>query len=256
MKEFEKEMEAYKAYLIQERFETPKEEKILQTIEKSKESFYMLESQRHTSRLEFLFQQAGYIQKRWWIFQFLVLAGMWWILATTHSSLYIRRGMGMAAPLFVILIVPELWKNRASASMEIEGASYYSLRQIYAARMLAFAMADILLLSLFFLAAAFTVQLSVGEVIVQFFLPFNVACCICFYTLCIRGIRSEIFSVVLCMCWTILWIQVILKEEIYAAVSVPAWAGAVSLSVLCVILSMRSVWKNCENYWEVNALWN
>lgn len=253
MKEFEKEI---KAYLIQRKFEEPKEEKILQTVERAKESFYMGESEIQTSRLEFLFQQAGYIQKRWWIFQLLVLAGMWWILATTHSNAYIRRSMGITAPLFVILIVPELWKNRTSASMEIEGAAYYSLRQIYAARMLVFAMADILLLSIFFLAAAFTIRLSVGEVIVQFFLPFNVACSICFYSLCIRSIRSEIYSVVFCMCWMLLWIQVILKEDIYAAISVPAWAGAVTLSILCVILSIRGIWKNCEKYWEVNALWN
>ncbi|MDM8211473.1 RNA polymerase sigma factor [Mediterraneibacter glycyrrhizinilyticus] len=49
----------------------------------------------------------------------------------------------MAETLFAILIIPELWKNRANCCMEIEGSTYYALRQIYSARILLFGLADI-----------------------------------------------------------------------------------------------------------------
>ena len=51
----------------------------------------------------------------------------------------------MAETLFAILIIPELWKNRANCCMEVEGSTYYALRQIYSARILLFGLADILL---------------------------------------------------------------------------------------------------------------
>ena len=51
--------------------------------------------------------------------------------------------MGVVATLFVILIIPELWKNRSCECMEIEATSYYSLKQVYATRMLLFGVTDV-----------------------------------------------------------------------------------------------------------------
>ena len=62
------------------------------------------------------------------------------------EAVYIQRSMGVIASLFVILIIPELWKNRTFQCMEIEASSYYSLRQVYAARMLLFGMAMVIVM--------------------------------------------------------------------------------------------------------------
>ena len=40
------------------------------------------------------------------------------------------RIMGISATIFVVLIIPEIWKNRRNGAIEIEQASYYTLRQI------------------------------------------------------------------------------------------------------------------------------
>lgn len=61
--------------------------------------------------------------------------------------------MGAAAPLFALLILPELWKNQSSHTLEIECTTCYSLRQIYGARIFLFALVDITLLSIFSLTA-------------------------------------------------------------------------------------------------------
>ncbi|MDO4324164.1 MAG: hypothetical protein Q4C61_16745 [Lachnospiraceae bacterium] len=230
-------------------------EKILQTIAAAKKAFYEGEQERLLSWPEFLFEQAGYIRKRWWLGQALVLLLLWWLLQASGSGHYVQRSMGVLASAFAILLIPELWKNRSSESMEIEGASYFSLRQIYAARMVLFAVVDVLLLGIFFGAATTSARMTIWEAVIQFFLPFNVTCCICFQVLCSRRFGSEYLAVVLCMLWVSVWEFVILREEVYAAVQVPIWAAAVLFSVGYLIFGIWRTLKSCERGTEVFCRW-
>ena len=111
-----------------------------------------MESLEQLSRAEFLYQQSQYIRKRWWILQGGLLVLLWILLAVSESGVVVQKSMGVAAPLFAVLLLPELWKNRNAQATEIEGTAFYSLRQIYAARIFLFAMADFLLLFAFFAA--------------------------------------------------------------------------------------------------------
>ena len=120
-------------------------EKLQLTVLKSKEAFLKSEEEGETAWLEFLYQQARYSQKRWWLGQGALLLVLWMILYMSGSSPDIQRSAGILTSAFVILALPELWKNRANCCMEIEGSTYYALRQIYSARILLFGLADILL---------------------------------------------------------------------------------------------------------------
>lgn len=232
------------------------ETKIQETICRAQTALYKNELEIPMSGLEFLYQQAGYIRKRWWMGQAVVLAVLWGLLYLGGGSAYTQRSMGIMTPLFVILILPELWKNQSSASMEIEGTSYFSIRRIYAARMLLFAMVDILLLSAFFLAAAFTLQLTAGQIVTQFILPLNVTCCICFRSLSSSRAGSGYAAFSVSMIWAAFWMLVVLRDNVYQMVSGPVWAAAVALSVFYLIYSIRRVWTGCGQYWEVNVSWN
>ena len=75
---------------------------------------------------------------------------------------------------------PELWKNRASGSMEIEASAYYSLRRVYAARMLLFGMADHNTGSLLLCRASVTIHVALYDMLTQFLFPMAVTACICF----------------------------------------------------------------------------
>lgn len=101
------------------------EKKLQQTIIKSKEAYWDGEIERNMSWLEFLYQQASYIQKHWWFAQGAVLLILWMTMFLSDSSIYTRRCMGILAPSFVILILPELWKNRSNGAMEVEGATFF-----------------------------------------------------------------------------------------------------------------------------------
>lgn len=234
----------------------PREEKILQTIQKSKEALYNSEKIQPLNWWEFLYGQMGYTKKIWWLLQFALLVVLWWILYTSKSSLYVQRSMGILAPVFGVLILPELWKNRRSGSVEIEGAAYYSLRQIYAARLLLFAMADILLISGFLTVSVLAAEITVWELAIHFLLPFNVTCGICFGTLCGGRWSSEYFSACLCLIWCFVWVRIVLWQGLYEQISPIVWAGCIALSVAYLCWSVYRMLKNCDVYWEADTAWN
>ena len=211
------------------------EEELQYAIKKSKEAFWESESVGECSWMEFLYQQAAYIQKRWWVTQGILLIVLWAVLYLSESSVYQQRCMGILTPCFAVLILPELWKNRTCNAMEVEGAAYFSLRKIYTARMILFGMADTCLLTLFFLFSAFTVRMEIMEFLIQFILPLNVSCCICFQTLRSKRNISFFSAVMFCMGWIWIWVFLVLNDGIYERISIPVWIGMIvgSFIYLC-----------------------
>lgn len=227
------------------------EEKIKNVIRRSQESFYAAEQERMLSYHEFLWVQLRLIQKRWWILQFLLLCMSGILLLSACEESYIQRGMGVMASLFVILVIPELWRNRANQCMEIEEASYYSLRQIYAARMVLFGVVDILLLTMFCTAVTVGFHFAFMELLVQFLLPMTVTACICFGTLCSRRILSETAAIMLCILWSAAWSLIVLNERIYTIITLPVWLVLAGGSLVFLGLAIYRILKNCSDYLEV-----
>lgn len=230
----------------------PREMSIQKTVRRSKEIYFEAESREILAYHEFLWSQLHAIQKRWWILQFLLLLALWAALASEQEVRYVQRGMGVMATLFVILIIPELWKSRYSNSMEIEAVSYYSLRQIYAARMLLFGVADIFLLAAFCQAASLGLHMGLAELIVHFLFPLCVTSCICFGTLCSKRCFSETAAIALCMVWSALWLCIVLNENIYQRVTFPIWLGLLMLAIVCLAAIIYRTLKYCNQYLEVS----
>lgn len=248
MKALDKRLRAYGRSSMPE----PDESKIKDTIVSARKSFYEEAEQVHVSYFDFIYDQTRYIRKRWWGLQFMLLlfTGMFVRGADSWAA---QRLLGIAAPLFVIMAIPELWKNRSSDSMEIEGAAYFSIRQIYAARMLIFGVVDGLLLGIFSAVLSLTARVMAGEILIQFFLPMIVTCCICFRTLCSRCITSEYTACFLSLLWIAVWIQVILNGRIYQAVSVPVWRVICGTAVLYLTYAVKRVMRECGSGLEIMA---
>jgi len=230
----------------------PQEEKIQETITRSKNAFFMAEQKRMLSYHEFLWTQLEVIQKRWWILQFLILVVLWVALTSIQDEIYITRSMGVAASLFVILIIPELWKNRSCECMEIEITSFYSLRQVYAARMLLFGITDIFLIIIFLGSASAGLHFELSELIIQFLFPLCVTACICFGILCSKCLFSETFAIILCIIWSSVWLFVILNESIYTIITIPMWLTLLGLAVLFLAFTVYRILKSCNKYLEVS----
>ena len=231
------------------------ENKVMETIAISKSSFLSGEAGQTVSPREFLFLQSKLIQKRWWFLQGLLLAFVCLFLCHMEADYLIRRALGLAGPLFVILILPELWKNRNFDAMEVECTTYYTIRSIYAARLTLFAVVDLILLSAFFAVASVVAQISLWEMLIQFVLPFNVTCCICFRTLYAKRIRSEALAMLLCILWTGVWAMLILSDAIYSMISVPVWIASLAASVLGMCYTICHGKEKWQQTLEVKPLW-
>ena len=231
------------------------EEKVKETIAVSKSAFLSGEAEQMVSPGEFLFLQSRLIQKRWWLLQGLLLAFVCLFLCHMETDYLIRRALGLAGPLFVILILPELWKNRNFDAMEVECTTYYTIRSIYAARLALFAGVDLLLLSAFFAVASVFAKITVWEMLIQFVLPFNVACCICFRTLYAKRIRSEALAMLLCILWAGVWAMLILSNAIYSMISVPIWIASLAASVLGMCYTLCQGTEKWQQTLEVKPLW-
>ena len=229
----------------------PTEEKIQETIRKSKEIFFTSEQKRTLSYREFLWSQFKLIQKKWWFFQLLILLLLGITIISAYEEAYLSRGMGVLASIFAILIIPELWKNRSCHSMEIEESCYYSLRQIYSARMVLFGAVDVFLLTIFCGTMTFGEHIPFTKLLVQFLLPMLVTACICLGTLCSKYITDESVAMILCILWCALWLAITLNENVYKAVTMPIWVACIILSLGFLCIAIYHILKNCDNYWEV-----
>ena len=232
------------------------EKKLQETIVKAKAAFAENEAEEFLLPVEFLYEQCRYIKKRWWIIQGMVLMLLWIFLQWSESNYYTQRCMGVAASLFAVLLLPELWKNRNVNAVEVESVSFYSLRQIYSARILAFAFVDCLLLGAFALPVLMSGKVAAGELIIQFFLPFIVSCCICFRTLYSSQMGSEIAALFFCIMWCAVWIQIVLNEKIYRMISEPVWLVLTGIAAGYLGYCIHRGQKNCVKMWEESMKWS
>ncbi|MCI8293427.1 MAG: hypothetical protein HFH53_07835 [Hespellia sp.] len=224
----------------------PQEEKIQETIRKSKEIFWESEQEKMLSYHEFLWIQFRLVRKRWWFLQLFLLVLTGATLISVYEDGYIQRSMGVMAVVFVILMIPELWKSRSCRCMEIEGAAYYSLRQIYAARMVLFGIVDILLLTAFCGTMTIGLRIAFTRLLVQFLLPMLVTACICFGTLCSKYIVNETIAVILCVFWCTVWLVITSNQEIYRVITLPVWLICIGISLLFLCLTVWRALYTCE----------
>lgn len=229
----------------------PNEQKITETVRKSIEVYCLTEQERILTYWEFLWAQLRLIRKRWWLLQTLLLILLWAVLPSVQVEHLEQRILGVVASLFIILIIPELWKNQTYQSMEIEATSYYSLRQIYAARMLLFGIVDIVLITIFCMSTAFTMDILFSQLFMQFIFPMTVTAAICFGILCSKYPFSETTAIMMCIAWSAIWLVVILNERIYTAITIPLWLIFIGMAFAFLVYAIYRTLHCCNHYWEV-----
>lgn len=220
-----------------------------ETIQKS--MAMLSEKEEKLSYREFFWIQLKMIQKRWWLLQILILMGMWEMLFLSKASDTTQRGMSIGAALFVVLIIPELWKNRESGSLEIEAAAFYSLKQVYAVRLIAFGLMDIFMLTIFCAATTATQAISVIDLLKQLVFPMVVVAAICFAILGSENHFRQVVAIIGCLMTSGLWTLIVSNEMIYAAITPVIWVGLFTIAIVVLIVSVRKILGNCDRCWEV-----
>ncbi|MGI6257583.1 MAG: hypothetical protein ACOYJU_05900 [Anaerovoracaceae bacterium] len=229
----------------------PRETAITRAVDNSIEVFYASQMSGKLSYGEFFRIQVGLIEKRWWLFQGILLLGVWGILSLSSASQETQRAMSIAAALFVVLAVPEIWRNKTSKSMEIEGTTYYTLRQVYSAKLIAFGLVDVLMLSGFCLITTSTQAISLFALLTQLVFPVLVATSICFFILCGKKHLDEVIAIVACVGVNSLWMLIVMREEVYEMITPGLWGLMLFLAGGFTVMSLWRVLKNSNRYEEV-----
>ena len=231
--------------------DTDEEEKILETIQKSKNVIMDVQSENMMSYTEFLFSQFQLIRKRWWVLQAMLLVFILLIMPFMGDSIYMMRTLGIASVFFVVMIIPEVWRNKESNSRQIEVTCLFSLRQIYSARIFLIGMVDAFMITIFLTVVCISMKMQFTDLLVQFLFPMIITAGICFAMLnC--SLLNEAISILGCFLWGIIWWGIVMNNAIYERIAMPIW---IILFVLAVCFLIGAVYKtihDCNRFLEVN----
>lgn len=115
-----------------------------------------------------------------------------------HNLFY--ENAGSCFSVFIVMIIPEFWRNKESNSCQIEVTCLFSLRQIYSARIFLIGIVDIVMLTIFLTVACINMKMQFTDLLVQFLFPMVIAAGICFAMLnC--SLLNEATSIVGCFLW-------------------------------------------------------
>ncbi len=228
----------------------PREEKIRETIQLSQEVFFLQEQNSRLSYWDFLWGQLHYTRRRWWALQAVLLLIAGQIIPEMENHFSRIRSIGSIGCLFVVLMIPELWRNKETDSTQVEAACLFSLRQVYAARITLFGIVDIALLTLFSFGLG-GMGLSLAEIISQFLLPATVTACICFWLFCGKQNWNEAVSLAACLLFGGAWWLLIMNESIYASIVPAVWIFLFGLSLVFLAFAVLKTVRGANHYWEV-----
>ena len=227
MKQYEKKIESYQT-LIQKGYVR---ESAVRNVMKQCAGIMSRQDDRRASYFEFLYEQLKFIRKRWWALQGGSLLLLWMLLADYGEGANADRVLGALSVI----------------------SSYYSLRQICSARILMFAAVDLTMITIFFAVSFSTLQISAYRIVIDFLVPFNISCCICFRLLYSKWRELEYIAVFLSTACIFAWSLIVSSDFIYERISMPVWIGLLLLSFVYLIYCIWKSQCNCEINWEGKA---
>ena len=227
MKQYEKKIESYQA-LIQKGYVR---ESAVRNVMKQCAGIMSRHDDRRASYFGFLYEQLKFIRKRWWALQGGSLLLLWMLLADYGEGANADRVLGALSVI----------------------SSYYSLRQICSARILMFAAVDLTMITIFFAVSFSTLQISAYRIVIDFLVPFNISCCICFRLLYSKWQEMEYIAVFLSTACIFAWSLIVSTDFIYERISMPVWIGLLLLSFVYLIYCIWKSQCNCEINWEGKA---
>lgn len=217
-----------------------REEKIQQTIHAAVQSLLDVQAREPMGMGEFFVSQIRYVKKRWWLMQTILLAVLYWYVVNQTQAVFVRQALGTGGTLLIVLAIPELWKNLACGTMDIEFASMYTIRHVYCVRLILFSSVDLMLITLFCWAVSAVDALAIWDLTIQFILPVNVTACICLTCLYFPKVKSQAFPLVLCFGFASLWQKMVINEMAFQGISISAWILGLTTSVayLCACVKL------------------
>lgn len=238
---------------VRKEIENQAEWKIEKCIKNATETYVLEEEKKHLSYYEFLWIQSAFIQKKWWILQAVFMLVVWIGLTILGSPEVTKRGLGVSGTLFIIMMIPEVWKNEMNTATEIEGSCFYTLRQIYSARLLLFFMVDTVILSIFCISGFWAWNMEVKDMMIHCMIPMTVTAGICFGTFCSKHFAHEGIAIIFCFLWSGVWSIIVMNHKLYMCIDDSVWITVLILSVLYLAYSVYRVVQGSGKRLEVQT---
>ena len=213
MKNYKQQIKEYKEEIEEKYVRAEAENKTVKACQNILSESVLSKQSHRTSYFEFLYEQTKFIKKRWWILQGCVLMYLWiWLSNYTSDIKDMMRIMGISATIFVVLCT---------------------------ARILMFGVVDLVIVMVFLAITYQTTILSLSDLVVNFLLPVNVSCCICFRVLYSRWEKSEYIAVLSCLVWVGLWMMIVANDVIYQKIVTPVWVAMLMLTLVYFIFCVQ-----------------
>lgn len=222
------------------------EKKIQETINKSIHIFYNAEKQITVSYKSFLYSQFVNMKKRWWIIQFILLLCLFAILSLTNDSSEYQHSMSIISTLFAVFIIPEFWKDKYCHATELEQSLYYSLRDIYCARLLLFGLFDIGILTIFNIGLILFTTLDTASIILNCYVPMIITTSICFFTLCKPKIKTEKMTIIIAIALCFVWWIITMNNSLYSFLQNKLWITLFIIGIIILFLSVYNLVKDAN----------
>ncbi|WP_035292920.1 hypothetical protein [Clostridium sp. KNHs214] len=209
------------------------------------------------SNKQFILYQIGFIRKRTWIFQTLILgliclvfynSGIWRSVDFRTFSV-----ISILSPLLLIINIDEISRVYNKSMLEIEFSTKNSLKKVLAARMLILGITDCVALIIIMVFQGKLVNVSMLRVIMYTLVPFNLVCTGCIQIM--KYFKGKELNYA-CVTYSVLLMAILFWGKlsdlgIYENKYVSSWILIYAITIVIFVFEVKKMWKRLDLFDDV-----
>ncbi|MBU3071978.1 hypothetical protein [Clostridium estertheticum] len=209
------------------------------------------------SNKQFILSQIGFIRKRTWISQIIILGllclGFYNIRAQDSLNFRTFSLISILAPLLLIVNVDEISRVYNKSMLEIEFSTKNSLKKVLVTKMLILGITDCIALIIMMIFAGNIMNISILRVIMYTLVPFNLVCIGCMKLMKYFNGNELNYA---CVTYSALLITILLLGRlndlgIYAHDFILSWIIMYAITTVIFALEMKTMWNRLGLFDEV-----
>ncbi len=229
----------------------PKSSSIQDTILKVRE--IVSETQcRGLTFWEFYFQQFGFIRKKVWIIQFLILLFCGLRLYSYPASMQVINLISSIAPLIYISTFTELSRTYTYKTVELELSTQYTLSQVMLSRISILGLMNILSLTILGIFVGIKTSLYAYEIFLYICVPFMITCFGCLWILNkFKNKESNYYCFAFgVFIMGIVSISTLYLPKLYISSSLWIWIVMLVIAMIGVAIQLYKLVINCNKKYD------
>ncbi|GAA0741670.1 hypothetical protein [Clostridium oceanicum] len=206
---------------------------------------------------EFILSQIGFIRKRTWVFQIIVLALIclaFCNIESEHALTFESFSLiSIFSPILLIINIEEISRVYYKSMLEIEFSTKNSLKKVLATRMLILGIADCIVLTIMMIFAGKSMNISILRVIMYTFVPFNLVCIGCMELMkYFKGRELNYASIIYsALLMATLLLGRLNNLQIYAQNFISSWIFIYIITTIVFAIEIKKFWKRLDLFDDV-----